>query len=218
MFVCTAEAITKAYGEKPLLGGVSLTVAEGEKVGLIGVNGTGKSTLLKILAGEESPDSGSVTYASGARVGYLPQNPDFLSGATILEQVLHAAGAAHKEFEAKAILTRLGLSDFDRPVSLLSGGQKKRVAMAAALIAPCELLILDEPVTGLDPAATQDLYKTLRYLNEKEKMAVIMVTHDMRGALREARTILHIGRGGWFFGTVAEYLASPAGKRFRGAL
>ena len=74
MFVCTAEAITKAYGEKPLLGGVSLTVAEGEKVGLIGVNGTGKSTLLKILAGEESPDSGSVTYASGARVGYLPQN------------------------------------------------------------------------------------------------------------------------------------------------
>ena len=218
MFVCTAEAITKAYGEKPLLGGVSLTVAEGEKVGLIGVNGTGKSTLLKILAGEESPDSGSVTYASGARVGYLPQNPDFLSGATILEQVLHAAGAAHKEFEAKAILTRLGLPDFDRPVSLLSGGQKKRVAMAAALIAPCELLILDEPVTGLDPAATQDLYKTLRYLNEKEKMAVIMVTHDMRGALHEAHTILHIGRDGWFFGTVAEYLASPAGKRFGGAL
>ena len=87
-----------------------------------------------------------------------------------------------------------------------------------ALCAADRLLILDEPVTGLDPAATQDLYKTLRYLNEKEKMAVIMVTHDMRGALREARTILHIGRDGWFFGTVAEYLASPAGKRFGGAL
>lgn len=174
MFVCTAEAITKAYGEKPLLGGVSLTVAEGEKVGLIGVNGTGKSTLLKILAGEESPDSGSVTYASGARVGYLPQNPDFLSGATILEQVLHAAGATHKEFEAKAILTRLGLPDFDRPVSLLSGGQKKRVAMAAALIAPCELLILDEPTNHLDGRMVVWLEDYL----QKYKGAVLMVTHD----------------------------------------
>ena len=100
----------------------------------------------------------------------------------------------------------------------LSGGQQQRVLLARALCAADRLLILDEPVTGLDPAATQDLYKTLRYLNEKEKMAVIMVTHDMRGALREARTILHIGRDGWFFGTVAEYLASPAGKRFGGAL
>ena len=90
--------------------------------------------------------------------------------------------------------------------------------LARALCAADRLLILDEPVTGLDPAATQDLYKTLRYLNEKEKMAVIMVTHDMRGALREAHTILHIGRDGWFFGTVAEYLVSPAGKRFGGAL
>ena len=194
MFVCTAEAITKAYGEKPLLGGVSLTVAEGEKVGLIGVNGTGKSTLLKILAGEESPDSGSVTYASGARVGYLPQNPDFLSGATILEQVLHAAGAAHKEFEAKAILTRLGLSDFDRPVSLLSGGQKKRVAMAAALIAPCELLILDEPTNHLDGRMVVWLEDYL----QKYKGAVLMVTHDRYFLDRVVGKIAEIDHGGLY--------------------
>lgn len=194
MFVCTAEAITKAYGEKPLLGGVSLTVAEGEKVGLIGVNGTGKSTLLKILAGEESPDSGSVTYASGARVGYLPQNPDFLSGATILEQVLHAAGATHKEFEAKAILTRLGLPDFDRPVSLLSGGQKKRVAMAAALIAPCELLILDEPTNHLDGRMVVWLEDYL----QKYKGAVLMVTHDRYFLDRVVGKIAEIDHGGLY--------------------
>ena len=94
---------------------------------------------------------------------------------------------------------------------------KQRLGIAIAILNNPRLLILDEPVTGLDPAAAQDLYKTLRYLNEKEGMAVVMVTHDMPNALREARAILHIGRDGWFFGTVAEYLASPAGKRFGGA-
>ena len=120
---------------------------------------------------------------------------------------------------AQENMERMGIEDLaHHSYQALSGGQQQRVLLARALCAADRLLILDEPVTGLDPAATQDLYKTLRYLNEKEKMAVIMVTHDMRGALREAHTILHIGRDGWFFGTVAGYLASPAGKRFGGAL
>ena len=96
----------------------------------------------------------------------------------------------------------------------LSGGQQQRVLLARALCAAHELLVLDEPVTGLDPASTQDLYKTLRYLNDKEGLAVVMVTHDLGSALREADTILHIGRSEWFCGTAGDYLASRAGRRF----
>ena len=96
-----------------------------------------------------------------------------------------------------------------------SGGQQQRVLLARALCAARSLLILDEPITGLDPAAAQDLYKTLSYLNRKECMAVVMVTHDLRAALRSARTVLHIGRSSYFLGTVKDYLASPQGRRFR---
>ena len=132
---------------------------------------------------------------------------------------LHFFYSAAEKSAALMNMGKLGVLELqNRCYRELSGGQQQRVLLARALCAADRLLILDEPVTGLDPAATQDLYKTLRYLNEKEKMAVIMVTHDMRGALREAHTILHIGRDGWFFGTVAEYLVSPAGKRFGGAL
>ena len=98
----------------------------------------------------------------------------------------------------------------------LSGGQQQRVLLARALCAANDLLILDEPVTGLDPASMQDLYKTLRYLNEREGMAIIMVTHDIENALREAKHILCIDRAGCFYGTVSEFLSSPAGKRFGG--
>ena len=97
----------------------------------------------------------------------------------------------------------------------LSDGQKQRVLLARALCAARSLLILDEPITGLDPAAAQDLYKTLSYLNRKEGMAVVMVTHDLRAALRSARTVLHIGHSSYFLGTVKDYLASPQGRRFR---
>ena len=98
----------------------------------------------------------------------------------------------------------------------LSGGQQQRVLLARALCAAGELLILDEPVTGLDPAAAQDLYRTLAYLNKTEGIAIVMVTHDIRSALRYATRILHAGQGQWFSGSVAEYLASPYGKRFGG--
>ena len=97
----------------------------------------------------------------------------------------------------------------------LSGGQQQRVLLARALCAASQLLILDEPITGLDPAAAQDLYKTLSYLNQKEGMAIVMVTHDLKAALKSARTVLHIGRNGLFSGSVPAYLASPQGRRFR---
>ena len=103
----------------------------------------------------------------------------------------------------------------DRCYRELSGGQQQRVLLARALCAASRLLILDEPVTGLDPAAAQDLYKTLAYLNNTEDMAIVMVTHDLKAALQSARTVLHIGHRGTFYGTVSDYLASPQGRRFR---
>ena len=113
-------------------------------------------------------------------------------------------------------LGKLGILELkDQSYRDLSGGQQQRVLLARALCAARSLLILDEPITGLDPAAAQDLYKTLSYLNRKEGMAVVMVTHDLRAALRSARTVLHIGRSSYFLGTVKDYLASPQGRRFR---
>ena len=113
---------------------------------------------------------------------------------------------------------KLGILELrDKCYRELSGGQQQRVLLARAMCAASRLLILEEPITGLDPAAAQDLYKTLAYLNRKENMAVVMVTHDLKAALRSARTVLHIGRRGTFLGTPAEYLASPLGRRFREA-
>ena len=215
------------YEHRALLEHLTFIVRAGDYLCVVGENGSGKSTLMKSLLGLLPPLAGTIdcpAQRAGA-IGYLPQQTsaqrDF--PATVSEVVL--SGFANKRglhFFYSAAEMNLGLLGVlelqNRCYRELSGGQQQRVLLARALCAADRLLILDEPVTGLDPAATQDLYKTLRYLNEKEKMAVIMVTHDMRGALREARTILHIGRDGWFFGTVAEYLASPAGKRFGGAL
>ena len=114
-------------------------------------------------------------------------------------------------------MERMGIEDLaHHSYQALSGGQQQRVLLARALCAANDLLILDEPVTGLAPASMQDLYKTLRYLNEREGMAIIMVTHDIENALREAKHILCVDRAGCFYGTVDEFLSSPAGKRFGG--
>ena len=116
------------------------------------------------------------------------------------------------------VLGGMGFASYDRNIVTdnLSGGEKTRLATAHLRLLEPDLLILDEPVTGLDPASMQDLYKTLRYLNEREGMAIIMVTHDIENALREAKHILCVDRAGCFYGTVDEFLSSPAGKRFGG--
>ena len=210
------------YEHRALLEHLTFIVRAGDYLCVVGENGSGKSTLMKSLLGLLPPLAGTIdcpAQRAGA-IGYLPQQTSavVLSGFAN-KRGLHFFYSAAEKSAALMNMGKLGVLELqNRCYRELSGGQQQRVLLARALCAADRLLILDEPVTGLDPAATQDLYKTLRYLNEKEKMAVIMVTHDMRGALREARTILHIGRDGWFFGTVAEYLASPAGKRFGGAL
>ncbi|WP_446786498.1 ABC-F family ATP-binding cassette domain-containing protein [Macellibacteroides fermentans] len=156
---------------------ISLSINEGDKIGLIGVNGTGKSTLLKILAGKEEAEGGTIIKTKGVRIGYLQQNPSFNQDLSVLEQVLQDVSfneRESKEYECKTILTKLGITDFDEPVSHLSGGQKKRVALASVLVSPVEILILDEPTNHLDNEMADWLEKYLaRYTG-----AILLVTHD----------------------------------------
>ena len=222
--------VSLGYEGQPLLHHLDLTVREGDYLCVVGENGSGKSTLMKGLLGLLQPLSGEIRRApelKAGAIGYLPQQTqaqrDF--PATVYEVVLsgylNQKGfrffyTAAQKSGALMNMGKLGILELrDKCYRELSGGQQQRVLLARALCAARRLLILDEPITGLDPAAAQDLYKTLAYLNEKEGMAIVMVTHDLKAALRSARTVLHIGRDSWFSGTTAEYLASPQGRRFR---
>ena len=228
LIVC--KDISLGYEGQSVLTHLDLTVRAGDYLCIVGDNGSGKSTLLRGLLGLLPPQSGEIWRApelqKGA-VGYLPQQTkaqkDF--PATVFEVVLsgflnrkgmHFFYSAAQKSEALMNMGKLGILELkDACYRDLSGGQQQRVLLARALCAASRLLILDEPITGLDPAAAQDLYKTLAYLNKTEGMAVVMVTHDLKAALRSARTVLHIGRTGYFLGTPAEYLASPMGRRFQ---
>ena len=228
LIVC--RDVSLGYEGQTVLSHLDLTVCCGDYLCVVGDNGSGKSTLMRGLLGLLPPQSGEIWRApelqKGA-VGYLPQQTkaqrDF--PATVMEVVLSGClnrkgmrffYTSAQKSEALMNLGKLGILELkDKSYRDLSGGQQQRVLLARALCAASRLLILDEPITGLDPAAAQDLYKTLAYLNEKEGMAVVMVTHDLRSALRSAKTVLHIGRRGYFLGTPAEYLASPMGRRFQ---
>lgn len=193
----SAEQISKRFATRPILEGADLYLNEGDKVGIIGVNGTGKSTLLKILAGIEPPDSGRITRAQGLRIGYLPQNPAFQRGASVIDQVflgLSPEAQELKRYEAESILTRMGVTDFSASADGLSGGQKKRLALAAALVTPSDLLILDEPTNHLDSEMVMWLEKWL----EGFKGALVMVTHDRYFLERVANKIVELDHGKLF--------------------
>ncbi len=178
MNLLTAEHLTKVYTERKLLDDVDFGIQDGDKIGVIGVNGTGKSTFLKIIAGLEVPDQGTVTKGSSVHLRYLPQNPVFEEGADVLSAVLKdnvtELNQWSVESEAKTILNTLGIVCHDQKIEELSGGQKKRVALANALLAPCEILVLDEPTNHLDSEMAGWLEE---YLN-KFRGAILMVTHD----------------------------------------
>jgi ATP-binding cassette subfamily F protein uup len=188
-----AEKIKKSYSLKILLNDISLYIDKGDKIGVIGVNGTGKSTFLKILAQLEEPDSGTITRYTGVRVQYLSQNPIWDEALTVLAHVFTGAPELkdENEFEAKRILTKLGITEFDTPVSSLSGGQRKRVAIASALINPCEVLILDEPTNHLDT----DMIQWLESYLIKYTGALVMVTHDRYFLNRVVNKIVEIENG-----------------------
>ncbi len=229
LIACEDAAL--GYEGKPIWEHLTFSVRSGDYLCIVGENGSGKSTLLKSLLGLLKPLSGKVLLDDSLRrgaIGYLPQQTraqkDF--PATVSEVVLSGFLSARRgrffytrqeKTQALMHMGKLGILEMkDRCYRELSGGQQQRVLLARALCAAGEVLILDEPVTGLDPSAAQDLYRTLEYLNKKEGIAIVMVTHDMQNALRYAGTILHAGQKQWFCGSVEEYLASPYGKRFGG--
>ena len=143
----SAEHISINFGSRQLLDDINLYLNEGDKIGIVGINGTGKSTLLRVLSGTLAPDAGTLSRNPNVQLSFLPQNPEMQDDATILEQVFlrfPAEFRALNEYEAKAMLGKLGFTDFDQKVGTLSGGQRKRVALAAALIHPADVLLLDE--------------------------------------------------------------------------
>lgn len=193
MNILNIEHISKIYGEKVIFDDVSCGIHQGDKIGIIGVNGTGKTTLLKIIAGMEEPDLGQVICGNGISVTYLPQNPEFPKELTILEYVME--GKEHQDWktesDAKSILTRLGIYDFESSTKYLSGGQKKRVALARTLVDPAEVLVLDEPTNHLD----NDMVLWLEdYLNQFRGV-LIMVTHDRYFLDRVTNKIVEIDKG-----------------------
>ena len=190
----SAEHISLNFGSRQLLEDVDLYLKEGDKTGIIGINGTGKSTFLKVLAGMAEPDGGRVSRDPNVQVSYLAQDPEMQDDATILEQVfLHFPKEFRElnEYEAKAMLNKLGLPDPEQKVGTLSGGQRKRVALAAALIHPADVLVLDEPTNHLDTEMTAWLEDWLR----RFKGGLVMVTHDRYFLERVVDHIVELSRG-----------------------
>jgi ABC transport system ATP-binding/permease protein len=241
MNLLSAENISKSYSEKQLLNNINLGINEGDKIGLIGVNGTGKSTFLKILAGFEDADLGRVLVGNSVKIEYLSQNPIFDTEATVLQQVFKAESPVMKlireyeealqnpeaseriiklthsmdamnawtiESEAKTILTKLGIADFSAKVGTLSGGQRKRIALAAALINPSDLLILDEPTNHLDNDTIDWLEQ---YLN-KRKGSLLMITHDRYFLDRIVNEIIELDMGNLYLykGNYSSFLEKKA--------
>lgn len=177
MNILSLENITHSYTERKLFDETSFYLHEGEKVGVIGINGTGKSTLLKIMAGLEVPDEGEVIKASNLMIHYLPQNPQFNEDDTVLESVqnmVHHHANENELIKAKSMMTRLGITDFEQKTAELSGGQRKRLALVSVLITPCDILIMDEPTNHLGSDMAEWLENQLKAF----KGALVMVTHD----------------------------------------
>lgn len=200
MNILSIENITKSFGERPLFDHTSFYLQEGEKVGMIGINGTGKSTLLKMIAGVEEPDEGSITLANHVVCSYLPQHPVFQEQDTVIEAVQKRCG--ENETQIKTMLTRLGVTDFHALCGVLSGGQRKRLALVAALLAPSDLLILDEPTNHLD----HDMADWLEEQLKNYTGAVVMVTHDRYFLDSVSNRIVEIDQG-----KIYSYQANYAG-------
>ena len=194
MILLNATDISKSYTASPLLSNLSYAINEGDKIGLIGVNGTGKSTLLRITAGIEDADSGKIILTGGVRIGYLPQAPAYDPEKTVQEQAvsyLTRETAAEGEYKCKSMLNQLGITDFEKKMSTLSGGERKRVAMAGIFTNECDILILDEPTNHID----SDTVEWLENYLKKFRGAIFMVTHDRYFLDRVTNVILELTGG-----------------------
>lgn len=193
MNILNIEHVSKVFGEKTIFDDVSFGIQEGDKIGIIGINGTGKTTLLRMIAGVEEPDSGQIIKQNGIRLAYLSQHPSFPEGATVLSYAFD--GIAENDWalksEVKSALNKLGITDHDMKMEHLSGGQKKKVALAKTLTSSFEILLLDEPTNHLDG----ELISWLEDYLKRYKGVVIMVTHDRYFLDKVTNRILEISRG-----------------------
>ena len=189
------ENLTKIYAERKLFDGASFSLQDGEKIGVIGINGTGKTTLLRMIMGEEETDEGTVTTANHVVMRYLPQHPEFEPEKSSLECVLEGNVTDENrwsvESDARAMMMRLGIKDFMQPAGQLSGGQRKRLALISVLLSPADILLLDEPTNHLD----NDMADWLEDYLKKWRGALIMVTHDRYFLDSVCNRIVEIDKG-----------------------
>ena len=227
----TCQRLCVGYDGRPVLQDLSFELLAGDYLCIVGENGSGKSTLMKTILGLQTPISGSILTGDGLRkneIGYLPQQTQLQRDfpASVAEVVrsgcinqMHGRPFYSRADRARAQenMERMGIEDLaHHSYQALSGGQQQRVLLARALCATRKLLLLDEPVTGLDPVATGELYNLIKLVNLCNDITVIMVTHDIDAALRYATHVLHLGHQQLFFGTAAEYKQSDAARRFLG--
>lgn len=193
MNILNIEHVSKIFGEKTIFDDVSFGIQEGDKIGIIGINGTGKTTLLRMIAGVEEPDEGQIVKQNGIRLAYLPQHPMFPEDATVLSYAFD--GIAENDWtlksEVKSALNKLGITDHEMKIEHLSGGQKKKVALAKTLTSSFEILLLDEPTNHLD----SEMISWLEDYLKRYKGVVIMVTHDRYFLDKVTNRILEISRG-----------------------
>lgn len=201
MNILTVDEITKAYGERKIFDKASFFLQEGEKAGILGINGTGKSTLLRMIVGEDEPDEGQIIRAKGKVISFLPQNPVFDPDENMLSAVLHFENYDSSlektdqlrisESDAKAMLSKLGVTDFDKACGQLSGGERKRLALVKTLMAPADILILDEPTNHLDQEMADWLEDTLK----RFRKTILMITHDRYFLDSICNRILEVDKG-----------------------
>lgn len=231
MAIITVKDTSFAYEGRTVLEDVSFSLSAGDYLCIVGENGSGKSTLIKGLLGLKQPERGNVLFGDGLKpteIGYLPQQTqlqrDFPAsvGEVVLSGCLNSLGrrlhysAADRE-RARMNMERMGVEELvNKSYQDLSGGQQQRVLLARALCATKKLLLLDEPVTGLDPIATGEMYNLIKLVNLCDGITVIMVSHDIHEAVRYASHILHLGHRQLYFGTAADYRESALARRFLG--
>lgn len=216
--------ISAGYGNGDIIKDVSFTAEKGDYICIVGENGSGKSTLIKALARAINVKNGKIEYSPEARtIGYLPQqtqgNTEF--PASVEEVVMSGFCGLihfkHQKEKAKANMRRLGIENIkNEKFSTLSGGQKQRVLLARALSTSETLLLLDEPVTGLDPIVTEEMYSLISELNKEKQITVIMVSHDVHTAVKYATKVLHLDKTVKFFGSTEEYMNTSLGIHFSG--